>query len=75
MEHQRLFLQRFKEDLKLRLKKCFFGLQQMEYMGYNVSATRTCVFTKKVEAVACRLEGGSQFCAILQLLRQIRPSF
>jgi hypothetical protein len=32
--HLRLVLQRFKEEgLKLRLKKCFFGLQEMEYMA------------------------------------------
>jgi hypothetical protein len=30
LEHLRLVLQRFKEGLKLRLKKCFFGLQEME---------------------------------------------
>jgi hypothetical protein len=38
MEHLRLVLHRFKEQvLKLRLKKCFFGLQEMEYLGYIVS--------------------------------------
>jgi hypothetical protein len=32
LENMRLALQRFKEEgLKLRLKKCFFGLHQMEY--------------------------------------------
>jgi hypothetical protein len=38
LEHLRLVLQlRFKEEgLKLRLKKCFFGLQEMEYLGYTV---------------------------------------
>jgi hypothetical protein len=36
LEHLRLVLQRFKEEsLKLRLKKCFFGLQEMEYLGYT----------------------------------------
>jgi hypothetical protein len=36
-EHMRLVLRRFKEeDLTFRLKKCFFGLQEMEYQGYNV---------------------------------------
>jgi hypothetical protein len=38
MEHLRLVLQRFKaEGLKLSHKKCFFGLQGAEYLGYNVS--------------------------------------
>jgi hypothetical protein len=32
LENMRLALQRFKEEgFKLRLKKCFFGLHQMEY--------------------------------------------
>jgi hypothetical protein len=52
-EHLRLVLQRFKEEgLKLRLKKCFFGLQEMEYLGCTVSAGKISVSTKKVEAVA-----------------------
>jgi small nuclear ribonucleoprotein (snRNP)-like protein len=56
LEHMRLVLQRFKEEgLKLRLKKCFFGLQEMEYLGYTVSAGEISVSTKKVEAVADRL--------------------
>jgi small nuclear ribonucleoprotein (snRNP)-like protein len=39
LEHLRLVLQQFKEEgLKLRLKKCFVGLQEMEYLGYTVSA-------------------------------------
>jgi hypothetical protein len=55
MEHLRLILQRFKEeDLKLRLKTCFFGLHDMEYLGYTVSAGKISVSTKKVEAVADR---------------------
>jgi hypothetical protein len=38
LEHLRLVLQRFQEEgLKLRLKKCFFGLQEMEYLGYTSS--------------------------------------
>jgi hypothetical protein len=37
MEHLRIVLQRFKgEGLKLRLKKCFFGLQEMEYLVKEV---------------------------------------
>jgi hypothetical protein len=53
LEHLRLVLQRFKQEgLKLRLKKCFFGLQEMEYLGYTVSAGKISVSTKKVEAVA-----------------------
>jgi hypothetical protein len=55
LEHLRLVLQRLKEEgLKLRLKKCFFGLQEMEYLGYTVSAGNISVSTKKVEAVADR---------------------
>jgi hypothetical protein len=51
--HLRLVLQRFKEEgLKLRLKKCFFGLQEMEYLGYTVTAGKISVSKKKVEAVA-----------------------
>jgi hypothetical protein len=41
-----------KEGLKLRLKKFFFGLQEMEYLRYTVSARKIYVSTKKVEAVA-----------------------
>jgi hypothetical protein len=53
LEHVRLVLQRFKEEgLKLRLKKCFFGLQEMEYLGYLVSDGKISVSTKKVVDVA-----------------------
>jgi hypothetical protein len=53
LEHMRLVLQRFKEEgLKLRLTKCFFGLHEMEYLGYTVSAGKISVSTQKVEAVA-----------------------
>jgi hypothetical protein len=53
MEHLRLVLQRFKEEgLKSRLKKCFFGLQEMEYLGYTMSAGKFSVSTEKVAAVA-----------------------
>jgi small nuclear ribonucleoprotein (snRNP)-like protein len=53
LEHLRLVLQRFKEEgLKLHLKKCFFGLQEMEYLGYHVCAGKIAVSTEKVEAVA-----------------------
>jgi hypothetical protein len=56
LEHLRLVLQRFKEEgLELRLQKCFYGLQEMEYSGYTVSASKSSVSTKKVEAVADRL--------------------
>jgi hypothetical protein len=52
LEHLSLALQRFKEEgFKLRLKKCFFGLQEMEYLGYTVSAGKILVSTKQVEAV------------------------
>jgi hypothetical protein len=53
LEHLRLGLQPFKEEgLKLRLNKCFFGLQEMEYVGYTMSAGKISVSTKNVEAVA-----------------------
>jgi hypothetical protein len=52
MKHLCLVLQRFKEEgLMLRLKKCFFGIQEMEYLGYTVSACKISVSTTKVEAV------------------------
>jgi hypothetical protein len=42
--HLRLVLQRFKDEgLKLRLKKCFIGLQEMEYLGYTVSTGKNSV--------------------------------
>jgi hypothetical protein len=53
MEHLRIILQQFTEEgLKLRLKKCFFGLHEMEYLGYTLSVGKISVSTKKVEAVA-----------------------
>jgi hypothetical protein len=53
LEYLRLVLQRFKEEgLKLRLEKCFFGFQELDYLGYNVSAGRISVSTKRVEPVA-----------------------
>jgi hypothetical protein len=52
MEHLRPVLQCFEEGLKLRLKKCFFGLQEMKYLGDTVSACKISVSTKNVEAVA-----------------------
>jgi hypothetical protein len=53
MEHLRLVIQRFKEEgLKLRLKKCLFGLQEMKYLGDTLSAGNISVSSKKVEAVA-----------------------
>jgi hypothetical protein len=33
------------------LKKFFFGLQDMEYLGYGVSGGKLSVSTKNVEAV------------------------
>jgi hypothetical protein len=46
----RLVLQGFKEEgLKLRRKTCFFGLKEIEYLSYIVSASRFFVSTKKVE--------------------------
>jgi hypothetical protein len=38
--------------LKLSLKKCFFGLKEMEYFGYNVSDGKISGSTKKDEVVA-----------------------
>jgi hypothetical protein len=53
LEHLRLVLQRLKEEgFKLRLKKCFFSLQERKYLGSTVSAGKILVSTKKVEAVA-----------------------
>jgi hypothetical protein len=53
LEHLGLVLQRFKEEgLKLRLKKCFFGLHEMEYLGYTVYGRKISVSTKKIKAVA-----------------------
>jgi hypothetical protein len=50
MENLRLVLQGFKEEgLKLRLKKCFFCPQDMEYLDDTVSAGKISVSTKKVE--------------------------
>jgi hypothetical protein len=42
LEHLRLVLPRFKEEgFTLRLnKRCFFGLQEMEYLGFTVSASK-----------------------------------
>jgi hypothetical protein len=53
LEHRvRLVFQRFKEEgLKLRRKKCFIDLQEMEYLGYSVSSGKISVSTKKVDAV------------------------
>jgi hypothetical protein len=36
----------------LRLKRCFFSLQEMEHLGYTVSYGKISVSTKKVKAVA-----------------------
>jgi hypothetical protein len=81
MEHLRIVLHRFKEEgLKLRLKKCFFGLQEMEYLGYTVSACKISVSTKESRG-RCRPasaqdgEGRSQFRTVLQLICQIYSSF
>jgi hypothetical protein len=53
MEHPRLVLQRFKEEgFKLRLKKCFFGLHDTEYLGYIVSDGNISFSTTTVEDVA-----------------------
>jgi hypothetical protein len=76
LEHVRLVHQRFKEEgLKLRLKKCLFGLHEMENMDYIVSCGKISVSIKKVEAVTYQPLGGLHFRAILQLLRQVHSSF
>jgi hypothetical protein len=42
LEHLRQALQIFQEEgLKLRLKKCFFDLHEMQYLGYIVSTGKT----------------------------------
>jgi hypothetical protein len=42
----RFVFQRFEEEgLKLRHKNCFFGLQEMEYLDYIVSARKILVPT------------------------------
>jgi hypothetical protein len=51
-EHMRLVLPRFKEDgLKFCLKKCFFGLQEMEDLGYVVPGGKFSAFTQKIIGV------------------------
>jgi hypothetical protein len=66
------------EGLKLRLKKCIFDLQEIEYLGYIVSAGQILVSTKSrvccILASAYDAEEGSQFVAIMQLLRQFHSS-
>jgi hypothetical protein len=47
LEHMRHVLQRFKVgNLKLRLKQCFFGLPDMEYLGYTLSNGKISTSTK-----------------------------
>jgi hypothetical protein len=46
MEH--LLLVFLEEGLTLRRKNSFFGLQEMEYLGYTVSGGKLSVPTKKV---------------------------
>jgi hypothetical protein len=54
-EQWRLVLKRFKEEgLKLCLKKYFFGLWEMEYLGYSVPTGKMSISIKKVEADAER---------------------
>jgi hypothetical protein len=36
----------------MHLKKCFFGLQEMEFLGYKFFAKKISVSKKKVEAIA-----------------------
>jgi hypothetical protein len=52
MEQPRLVIQRFNEEgMKLRLKKCLFGLYDMEYHCYIDSGGKLSLSTKKVKAV------------------------
>jgi hypothetical protein len=47
LERLRLVLQRFKEEsLKLCLKKCIFGRQEIEYLGYTVLPCKILVSTR-----------------------------
>jgi hypothetical protein len=81
LAHLRLVLLRFMEEgLKLRLKKCFFGIHEMEYLGYNVSSGKLSVSTKKLEAdlQTCQCLRRKRKFAVsssFQLLRQIYSSF
>jgi hypothetical protein len=81
MEHLRLILQRLKEEgLKSRLKKCFFGLQEIEYLDYTVSSRNFLLFDKEsrgrcILASDYDAEGDLLFRAILQLARQVHSSF
>jgi hypothetical protein len=79
MEHMRMVLQRFKaEGLKLRLKKCFSAFKRWSILAILRQLVHFC-FDKESRS-RCRLansydaKGGSQFRAILQLLRQIYSS-
>jgi hypothetical protein len=80
LEHMRHVLQHVKEEgLKLRLEKCFSGLQEMEYLGCTVCLYMF-YFDKESRgrgrlASVYDVEGVSQFCTILQFLRQVHPSF
>lgn len=52
IKHLRLVLQKLSEhNLKLQLKKCFFGMQSMEYLGYTVSDGKLFVSESKVASV------------------------
>jgi hypothetical protein len=82
LEHFGLVLRHFKEKgLKLlRLEKCVFGLQEMEYLGYNVSAGKIISFDNEsrghcILASAYDAKGSSKFRAILQLICQIIHHF
>ena len=52
INHLRLVLEKLSEhNLKLQLKKCFFGMQSMEYLGYTVSQGKLSVSANKISAV------------------------
>jgi hypothetical protein len=52
LEHLRLVLQRINEKgLKLNLKKCFFDLNEIKYLGYTLSNGKISVSSKKFEVV------------------------
>jgi hypothetical protein len=74
MDHVRLAFQRLNEEgLKLRLKKFFFGLHELEYQSYTFSFNKGSRGRRR-HASAYDAEGGSQFRGILETLRQFYES-
>jgi hypothetical protein len=83
VEHRPFVIQRFKQEgLKLRFDNCFFDLKEMEYLGCTATLCQIvkCQLrlrkSRPLHTCPClHTEGGSQLRAILQLLRQVHPSF